>query len=519
MHLSSHLRRNQHGVFQFRFVLPDVLARAIGQREIRRSLGTKEPGVAKLSAYAMSAKMLPLIRSLAYAMSIDPNSIDPKSIKQLVAENLVIENGVIKATKLVTSKDPEVAKRELQALGDLAKATLPAEGEAFERATREREILTAAAAAPVSVSRPKTIGQAVAGFKRYKQSTAPGTQTMYGRRLEVFTALAGGPRRMLHLLTEPECAEIVEALSVLPLYAHERDIKAAADMLANPPEKKPIGSGTIGDHLTLFSGFLDWAIRSRHYPGPNHFRDAAKPKGGTAVGGAEPFTQSELERIFDPELFKGMKRPHHYWGPLLGLFTGARSNEIAQLRLIDFVVEGGVRCIRIAHDPNGETRTKNAASERILPLHPVLFEIGLQTYLDDLKSIGADRFFPNLPMDKHGKREKYLSRDFNENHLKGIGVWVPRRKVFHSFRDTLSNTLYDASETEDGEKGIDPFYVESWLGHAVKDVSGKHYRKPAPPGKLSKRCLPFLGFEFLNFAAIRYEKGRWNDWLQRNFCP
>lgn len=513
MQLPAHLRVSRHGVFQFRVVLPDALARVVGQKEIRRSLGTKRPEPARLAAYALSARMLPIVRTLSRAMAIDPNSIDPATVRKLIAEGLTIENGVIKATRLETHPDPAVARRELEGLAALAKATLlPAEGEGFERAKAEREILLSASTPAVTVARPKTIGEAVKGFMLFKKNLAPGTLTMYRRRLDVLTALAGGSRKMLHLLGETQAADICEALNVLPAHAHERDVKSAAETLASASDEgRTVGSGTIENHLTLFGAFFDWAIRSKHHPGPNPFQGVAKPKSGTAAGGADAFTKSELQKIFAPEGLAAMKRPHQFWGPLLGLFTGCRSNEIAQLRLSDFVEEEGLRCIRIAHDVSGGTRTKNADSERILPLHPILWDIGLQDYLDDVAAIGANRLFPNLPADKHGKREKYLSRDFNEGHLKDLGIWVPRRKVFHSFRDTATEVMTDAD--------VKDFYIESWLGHSTKGVTGQHYRKRATPEKLAEACLPALGFAFLRLNGVRYQKGRWNDWLKMNLCP
>lgn len=510
MQLPAHLRISRHGVYQFRIVLPDALSRAVGQKEIRRSLGTKSPEIARLSAYGLSARMLPIVRTLSRAMAIDPNSIPPATARKLIVEGLEISNGVIRATRLETHPDPAVARREMESLAALAKATLlPPEGAAFERAKAEREIMLADA---VTVARPKTIGEAVKGFMLFKKNLAPGTLTMYQRRLDVLIALAGGPRKLLHLLSEAQAAEIAEALNVLPAHAHERNIGTAAQMLARAgAEGRTVGSGTIDNHLTLFAAFMDWAIRSKHHRGPNPFQGVAKPDGGTAAGGADAFTRSELEKIFAPDVLLNMKRPHQFWGPLLGLFTGARSNEVAQLRLSDFVTEGGLRCIRIAHDVGGGTRTKNADSERILPLHPTLWSVGLQDYLDDLAELGADRLFPNLPADQHGKREKYLSRDFNEVHLKGMGVWVPRRKVFHSFRDTATEAMTDAD--------VKDFHIESWLGHSTKGVTGKHYRKKATPAKLAVACLPSLGFEFLNLGAVSYRRGRWNEWLKKNMCP
>ena len=91
MLLASHLARSRHGVFQFRVVLPDALALAIGQKEIRRSLGTREPEVARLAAYGLSAKIIPLVRSLSNAMASNPKDIDPDNIRETL--NIVGNTG------------------------------------------------------------------------------------------------------------------------------------------------------------------------------------------------------------------------------------------------------------------------------------------------------------------------------------------------------------------------------------------------------------------------------------------
>lgn len=529
MHLPSHLRLSRCGVYQFRLVLPEALASALGQKEFRRSLGTKRPEGAKLAAYGLSAKMLPLIRTMSRAMAFDPNSIDPETARKLILEGLVIDAGGLKASRVQTSDDPAVARMELLVLKQMAREAAgltdrpAAEGEAYERALREErelyEMLAPAVAQPAAQvppvplvpDRPKKIKDAIAGFMVFKKATAPATRSLYKRRLSVFAQLAGGEQRMLHEITEADCAEIVEALNVLP--THRAEVGTAASLLADPPEGRTLSAGTINDHLTLFKAFFGWSIRSKHYLGSNPFADPAKPGKTAEEAGAEAFTQSELEKIFDPALFKAMKRPYHFWGPLLGLFTGARSNELAQLRLCDIVEEGGVKCLSIEHDPDDETptRTKNKASRRLLPIHGKLWEIGLQSYLDDLTAIGADRLFPTLPLDVHGKREKYFSRDFNEKHLKELGIWQKRRKVFHSFRDTATEAMAGLE--------VATFYIEQWIGHAHATVMGTHYRKNVAPAVLAEKCWPAFSFPFLRLDEIRYKQGKWNKWMQRNLKP
>lgn len=511
MRLPSRLRVSRHGIYQFRLLLPDVLAVCFGQREIRRTLGTRDPQGAKLLAYGLSARILPVLDRLTRTMTLDPKKITPEEARRLVAENLVIEGGTIKATRLETSPDPEVAARELASLAELARASQQIE---TRRGSAEAKEIFAATAPPPTAPRPVTIKQAIAAFKIYKQGSASSSADLYEQRLDTLAKLAGGEGRKLHMVTEIEGAEIAQALLVLPAY--RKDVPKASELLANPPQGKRLAAGTVRDYLVLFTDFFMWAIRAKHHPGPNPFREAPRPKPGAEIGGAEAFTESELRKIFDAANLdpRRLKRPYHFWGPLFGLFTGARANEIAQLRLADFVEEDGQRCIRIRHDPNADTptRTKNAASVRTLPLHPTLWAIGLQRYLDDVKRIGGDRLFPTLPLDAKGKREKYFSRDFNTGYLNDIGIHDKRRKVFHSFRDTTVQALTD--------KEVGDFYIEAWIGHAHESVTSKHYRtQRVPPGKLAEVCLPALAFPFLDFEAIRYPDGLWNAWMKRNLKP
>jgi hypothetical protein len=51
MRLPAHLKRSRHGIYYFRLVLPFPSRAFFGlKREIRRSLGTREPDQAKLAA-------------------------------------------------------------------------------------------------------------------------------------------------------------------------------------------------------------------------------------------------------------------------------------------------------------------------------------------------------------------------------------------------------------------------------------------------------------------------------------
>ena len=517
MQLASHLRISRHGVFQYRLVLPDLVAATLGQREIIMSLKTKRPERARLTAYALSARIVPVLRQMRRILAIDPNSIDPGGVRELIVKGLKIApDGTMTADHIETSDDPVIAAKELRALEKLRHPVpelrpISPEGAAELRSLREdlAAIVDAGMAKPKGPpSQPTTIAAAITSFLTYKKGTSKTTQKSYKGRLSVFARLAGGDQQMLHEITPEKCARICEALNVLP--THKRSNLDAETLLANPPTGRTLAPPTIKDVLVLYQDFFEWAIKTKRYVGDNPIADAPRPSEGTnGSGGAEAFLQSELETIFRPENFMTAKRPHQFWGPLFGLFTGARSNEIAQLRVDDITREDGILCMSITHEPEAAvpTRTKNKDSIRLLPLHPRLLEIGFEVYWNDMKSVGAKRLF-GLPTSDEGKCEKYLSRDFNEGLLRDrLHIHRPRKTTFHSFRDTCNNLLAN-SDTH-------PFYINQWMGRATKTVEGEHYLNILPPRPLSEKTWPSLNHDYLDLSGIRYKNGWWNAWAAK----
>jgi len=108
-----------------------------------------------------------------------------------------------------------------------------------------------ATAKPAAPDRPKTIKDAIAGFLRFKKASAPATLGLYKRRLNVFAQLAGGEGPAA-CTTSPRrtCAEIVEALNVLP--THRAEVGTATSLLADPPEGATLSVGTINDSRNPF---------------------------------------------------------------------------------------------------------------------------------------------------------------------------------------------------------------------------------------------------------------------------
>ena len=65
------------------------------------------------------------------------------------------------------------------------------------------------------------------------------------------------------------------------------------------------------------------------------------------------------------------------WVPWLCAYTGARVNEITQMRSRDVMIVDGLHCVRITP----EAGTVKDAKERIVPLHPHLIELGFVKFV------------------------------------------------------------------------------------------------------------------------------------------
>src|SRR4029453_13755765 len=102
-----------------------------------------------------------------------------------------------------------------------------------------------------------------------------------------------------------------------------------------------------------------------------------------------PFDARDLQTIFDTPLFaegrvpEGGKGYAGIWLPLLALFAGARQAEYAGLRVSD-VREGDptdVPLMWFTRDLRAGRRLKTKTSERVVPVHPQLVQIGFLDYV------------------------------------------------------------------------------------------------------------------------------------------
>jgi integrase len=241
---------------------------------------------------------------------------------------------------------------------------------------------------------------------------------------------------------------------------------------------KPISTTTVNNHLAFVIAFMNWA-RKHGYIVENYFEDLkiAKPK--KASDERKPFSIWDLKKIFNPKTYLEETKGYdfRYWVPLLALFTGGRLGELTQLHKSDIVKKEGLWCTHITED-GGTTenpkKLKNKSSERLVPVHPQLIELGFIDYVQQQKKNKETvRLFPELTFNKADYFSRRCGRWFNQFYLrKKLEIDDPL-KTFHSLRHTVGNGLK--------QKKILESYISELLGHSSGDTMsfgryGQQYR-------------------------------------------
>lgn len=193
-----------------------------------------------------------------------------------------------------------------------------------------------------------------------------------------------------------------------------------------------------------------------------------------------PWTPEELRLLFGHPLFTAYELPKDakagkdaaYWIPLLGLFTGARVGELAQLTKGDLFLEEGELHIRITNEA-AHQQLKTNASQRVLPVHPELIRLGLLRYWGELQGPAHAPLWPGLPL-RRGKPGGYFSQWFGELR-KELGL--SRYPDFHCFRHTVRTQLAEARYPEAVKDRITGHSVKGSVGAKVYEHTDKLIRE------------------------------------------
>jgi integrase len=157
----------------------------------------------------------------------------------------------------------------------------------------------------------------------------------------------------------------------------------------------------IENHFLVLAGFSDWAQASGYYPKDDnpargHAQVSKKARARRAkTHGWQPFSSAQLTKIFNPETYKSLRNDSARWLPLMALYTGARSNELAHREIEDCFDAMGQPVFDFNFlGPHKSLKTD--ASERKTPVHPDLIALGLWERVARLRATGEVKLFPGL---------------------------------------------------------------------------------------------------------------------------
>lgn len=217
---------------------------------------------------------------------------------------------------------------------------------------------------------------------------------------------------------------------------------------------------TIEKDLALLKAILNVAVADGLIPDnpakvamPAN-KDTSRHDADAGDGGRSGFSDDELFAIFGSEIwscnarFAGGKGEAQYWLPILGLFTGARLDELAHLRTTDVFPVAQHRCSVL--------RTRDGRGDKLaggcIPLHPALEALGFLDYVEHIRAAGKVWLFPELP-------EKWSEA---RSRSSAWGTWWSRynhnagreQALYHRFRHTFTDIARHNRMAEEHARAI-----------------------------------------------------------------
>jgi integrase len=421
------------GVWKYRRMVPRRLRSVLPVYQVVRSLRTSDREAALRALPAVKAEVDRIFREAEAALA-NPAVRDYKAtqeVQRAVRRALEADAEDRFRRPRVDSEPPSennpggvVGDEEIEALA-ITDALEKLENAKGEGAATQRAVLLALLkrlnGQPEEVSNDDDNPPLSIVFDRWREERQPPAKTWeeWATARRRFEAVVGADLPV-RSITKGHVRAFKDALLKMP--ARRRGVA---------PDGQPakLAPASIQKQLNALRSVLSWAVSHGYLEtnpgtGISHARANGSHNDDTR---RLPYDADDLSKLFASiEKRTGADR----WLPLLELWTGARLEELGQLRAGDVGQDGGVPFIYI-HGGDGR-RVKNRGSERRVPLHPQLLRLGFLNFVQAQREAGHARLFPELKPDRHGKLTRLWGKRYRY-FARSVGVTDPR-KTFHSFR-------------------------------------------------------------------------------------
>ncbi len=448
----AYLWKNRFGVFYFRLIIPPETCYKHGlKREVKKSLRTTNRQQAIALARTLKVQLEETMAALeprpSTAVSADSAGMTMITLKKVVlgAERSVDEI-VIQAD--TPEQEAHIAQQLLSLPQQPANLNLSLHQPAPEPPGPRLSLVI------------DEYSQEHISLKKWRGKTIEENRTVFKLLVQI---LGDVP---FDSLNHADLRRYKQTLLKLPpnmnKVARYRD-KTIPEILAmNDVESMAVN--TINRHLVRASSLFKWA-QKHGYTDLNYAEGLTVGKDKAPRDERQVFALEDLQRRFGSEEFKAkFDTPYKYWVPLLGLYTGARLEEICQLRVADLYQEKHIWVIDINDDFDKQVKNKNA--KRLIPLHPQLLKLGFLDHVNFLKLAGQERIFPDLKKGRDGYgtvASKWFAR-----YRARCGI-TESGKVFHSFRHTFIDHLK--------QKNVPIDKIAAMVGHEDQSMTSGRYGK------------------------------------------
>ena len=234
---------------------------------------------------------------------------------------------------------------------------------------------------------------------------------------------------------------------------------------------------TVNSHLATLGAFCQWLLARGELFGDNPARGhTLRSKKVSAADERLAFEPAEVQALL--EAVAGA--PHVGYSQLVWFmaYTGARNEEVAQLRRGDVRQQDGIWVFDLTTMDEGQRR-KTSASRRLVPVHTRLQgSMGMQ-----VRQPSEDPAESLLGLQEQNGRWAYsASRWVNDRVL-------PKLKKDGVVRDDKRLTLYSLRHsvtTQLKHKGIPEDLLAELVGHTNSSMTTGRYGKRYPVGKLKE---------------------------------
>lgn len=445
-----------HGYY-FRMRVPHRHRDHFKRREFKKSLKTVDLKEAQKKALCLAAQIEDCIQRLdvlkGYRMARLPLFTDIK-----VAEVAVTRDGYRIIGLETDPLHAESERKEVEKLHEDAAAAVVK--------------LAQVSPAKVETQPKKLFAQLIEDFVDEKMISGSWKNARTkGRKQQLLRCLEYFGDCNIATITRDDAMQFMQTVMKLPLNVkkNKRFNGMTLTEIATKNKGPTLAPKSINMLMTDIASLFKWCKRFGYIEN-NNFEGLSVKETAQEITQRLPYTTAELTQLFSDRTFQQQKcEPSEVFIPLIGLFTGARLNEICQLHTDDIQEIDGIWTIDInTNDAEKSLKTKD--SRRVIPVHQNIITAGFIKYLQKLKQ---GRVFPNL---------KYKDGTFSADYTKRFKTVRDRAGIakadFHSFRHLFSSELE--------KRNVPEHLVAMILGHHHQQITFSRYGGPKDIERLAE---------------------------------